>query len=54
MAERQSMHNEPTTTAQMLIQNLGTKLHHSTTLTPHLSATKLNGTVTMKSVVRMY
>jgi hypothetical protein len=39
----------PTTIAQTLMNILGTRLHHNTALTPHFSAMKLNGIVTMKS-----
>jgi hypothetical protein len=39
----------PTVIAQALIPTLGTILHQSTTLIPHLSAMKLKGIVTRKS-----
>jgi len=39
----------PTTIAHALITIRGTRLHHNTLLTPHFSATKLNGMVTTKS-----
>lgn len=35
--------------AHALITIRGTRLHHSTVLTPHFSAIKLNGMVTTKS-----
>jgi hypothetical protein len=43
--------NIPTVIAQILIPTLGTRFDNRTTLTPHLSATKLNGMVTTKSTV---
>jgi hypothetical protein len=42
----------PTAIAQMLMPTRGTRFHQSTTLIPHLSAMKLNGIVTRKSVTK--
>jgi hypothetical protein len=42
----------PTVMAQALMNALGTRLHKSTTRTPHLSAMKPKGIVTTKSVVQ--
>lgn len=39
----------PTITAQTLMTTLGTRLNHSTVLTPHFLAMKLKGIVTIKS-----